>query len=123
MIKFFSWLVFICLQHRYINSLEVLRIIKLFIFSVVLILIWICEAVNIYTNFESLHNKLLLGNLDAKRDWGYAPDYVDGMWRMLQQQKPDDFVLSTGKNYSVRHFINLVFNTCLLYTSPSPRDS
>ena len=58
-----------------------------------------------------LQNKLLLGNLDAKRDWGYAPDYVDGMWRMLQQEKPDDFVLSTGKNHSVRHFVNLVFNT------------
>lgn len=48
-----------------------------------------------------------LGNLDAKRDWGYAPDYVDGMWRMLQQEKPDDYVLATGMSTSVRQFIEL----------------
>ena len=50
---------------------------------------------------------LYLGNLDAKRDWGYAPEFVEGMWRMLQQPAPDDFVLATGKEYSVREFLEL----------------
>lgn len=50
-------------------------------------------------------NCLYLGNLDSKRDWGYAKDYVEGMWRMLQQKKPDDFVLATGETHSVREFI------------------
>lgn len=50
---------------------------------------------------------LYLGNLDAKRDWGYAPEFVEGMWRMLQQPAPDDFVLATGKEYSVRDFLEL----------------
>ena len=54
-------------------------------------------------------DKLVLGNLDAKRDWGHAKDYVEGMWLMLQQDKPDDFVLSTNKYYSVREFIELAF--------------
>jgi GDPmannose 4,6-dehydratase len=48
---------------------------------------------------------LELGNLDSKRDWGYAPDYVEGMWRMLQQDKPDDFVLATNETHSIREFI------------------
>jgi GDPmannose 4,6-dehydratase len=48
---------------------------------------------------------LYLGNLDAKRDWGYAKDYVEGMWRMLQQKEPEDFVLATGETHSVRDFI------------------
>jgi len=48
---------------------------------------------------------LYLGNLDAKRDWGYAKDYVEGMWRILQQKKPDDFILATGETHSVREFI------------------
>lgn len=48
---------------------------------------------------------LSLGNLDAKRDWGYAPDFVEGMWRMLQQDKPDDFVLSTNETHSIREFV------------------
>ncbi len=48
---------------------------------------------------------LYLGNLDAKRDWGYAKDYVEGMWRMLQQKQPDDYVLATGETHSVREFI------------------
>ena len=48
---------------------------------------------------------LYLGNLDARRDWGFAKDYVEGMWRMLQQKKPDDFVLATGEMHSVREFI------------------
>ena len=52
---------------------------------------------------------LRLGNLDAKRDWGYAPEYVEGMWRMLQIDKPNDFVLATGKTYTVRDFINQSF--------------
>jgi GDPmannose 4,6-dehydratase len=53
--------------------------------------------------------KLLLGNLDAKRDWGYAPEYVEGMWRMLQQETPDDFVLATGEMHTVREFTELAF--------------
>ncbi len=51
-----------------------------------------------------------LGNLDAKRDWGYAGDYVEGMWRMLQQDKPDDFVLATGEAHSIREFCEHAFN-------------
>lgn len=50
-----------------------------------------------------------LGNLDAKRDWGYAADYVEGMWRMLQQDKPDDYVLATGETHSIREFCELAF--------------
>ena len=53
-------------------------------------------------------NKLFLGNLDAKRDWGHARDYVEAMWKILQQKKPDDFVIATGKQYSIRQFINFV---------------
>jgi GDPmannose 4,6-dehydratase len=56
-----------------------------------------------------LQKTLYLGNLDAKRDWGHAKDYVEGMWLMLQASKPDDFVLATGKTYTVRHFIDLAF--------------
>ena len=52
--------------------------------------------------------KLFLGNLDAKRDWGHAKDYVEAMWKMLQQKKPRDYVISTGKQYSVKDFVNLV---------------
>ena len=51
--------------------------------------------------------KLFLGNLDAKRDWGHAKDYVEAMWKMLQKKIPDDYVISTGKQYSVKDFINL----------------
>lgn len=50
-----------------------------------------------------------LGNLDSKRDWGYAGDYVEGMWRMLQQNKPDDYVLATGETHSIREFCELAF--------------
>ncbi len=53
---------------------------------------------------------LYLGNLDAKRDWGHAKDYVEAMWKILQQKKPDDFVIATGKQYSIRQFISLVSN-------------
>ena len=56
-----------------------------------------------------LQDRLLLGNLNAKRDWGYAPEYVEGMWRMLQQDEPDDFVLATGETHTVREFTDLVF--------------
>jgi len=51
---------------------------------------------------------LYLGNLDAKRDWGHAKDYVEAMWKILQQKKPDDFVIATGKQHSIRQFISLV---------------
>ncbi len=57
-----------------------------------------------------LQKKLYLGNLDAKRDWGYAKDYVDAMWRILQHDEPDDFVIATGQTQSVRDFLALVFN-------------
>ena len=56
-----------------------------------------------------LQDKLALGNLDSKRDWGYAPEYVEGMWRMLQAEEPDDFVLSTNETHSVREFIEESF--------------
>jgi GDPmannose 4,6-dehydratase len=52
-----------------------------------------------------LEEKLYLGNINAKRDWGYAKDYVEGMWRMLQQEEPEDFVLATGETHTVREFI------------------
>ena len=55
-----------------------------------------------------LQDKLFLGNLDAKRDWGHAKDYVEGMWKILQQKNPDDYVLATGKQYSIRQFVNMV---------------
>ena len=54
--------------------------------------------------------ELRLGNLDAKRDWGYAADYVEAMWRMLQQDAPDDYVVATGEAHSVREFVNLAFS-------------
>jgi GDPmannose 4,6-dehydratase len=57
-----------------------------------------------------LQENLFLGNIDAERDWGHAKDYVEGMWLMLQQDKPDDFVLATGKKVSVRSFIEMAFN-------------
>jgi len=53
-----------------------------------------------------LQSKLILGNLNAKRDWGHAKDYVEAMWKMLQQNKPEDYVIATGKQYSVKEFIN-----------------
>jgi len=56
-----------------------------------------------------LAGKLVLGNLDAKRDWGYAPDYVKAMWLMLQQDEPDDYVIATGQTHSVREFVELSF--------------
>lgn len=56
-----------------------------------------------------LQQKLYLGNLDAKRDWGYAKDYVDAMWRMLQHDGPEDFVIATGETYAIRDFLDMVF--------------
>ena len=55
-----------------------------------------------------LQSRLYLGNLEAKRDWGHAKDYVVAMWKMLQKKYPDDYVISTGKQYSVKDFVNLV---------------
>lgn len=56
-----------------------------------------------------LQDKLYLGNVDARRDWGYAGDYVEGMWRILQHDRPDDFVLATGEMHSVREFLDAAF--------------
>jgi GDPmannose 4,6-dehydratase len=56
-----------------------------------------------------LQDRLYLGNLDAKRDWGYAKDYVDAMWRMLQHPEPEDFVIATGETHTVREFCDLAF--------------
>ncbi len=61
-----------------------------------------------------LQTKLHLGNLDARRDWGFAGDYVRAMWLMLQQQKPDDYVIATGRTHSVRDFCRLAFATASL---------
>ena len=57
-----------------------------------------------------LQDQLFLGNLDAKRDWGFAGDYVEAMWLMLQQEIPDDYVIATGETYSVKEFLHLVFD-------------
>jgi len=65
------------------------------------------ESVKIYKN---LSNELVLGNLNAKRDWGHAKDYVKGMWLMLQQENPDDYVLATGESRSVDDLVNYVFD-------------
>jgi GDPmannose 4,6-dehydratase len=55
-------------------------------------------------------DKLFMGNLDAQRDWGYAPEYVEAMWRMLQHDEPDDFVVATGEMHTVREFVELAFS-------------
>jgi GDPmannose 4,6-dehydratase len=72
-----------------------------------------------------LKNKLFLGNLEAKRDWGFAGDFVEAMWLMLQQDKPDDFVIATGETHSVREFTEKVFSKLDLdynkYISVDPR--
>ena len=64
---------------------------------------------------EGLQSKLYLGNLDAKRDWGYAGDYVEAMWRMLQKDTPDDYVIATGETHSVRDFLDIAFDRLDLY--------
>src|SRR6185436_17918850 len=58
---------------------------------------------------HGLQDRLYIGNLDAKRDWGHARDYVDGMWRILQHPEPDDFVLATGETHSVRELVEVAF--------------
>jgi GDPmannose 4,6-dehydratase len=72
-----------------------------------------------------LQDKLFLGNLDAKRDWGFAGDYVDAMWRMLQIDRPDDFVIATGEAHSVREFLEEAFRAADLdwseYVAIDPR--
>lgn len=72
-----------------------------------------------------LQSTLRLGNLDAQRDWGYAPDYVEGMWRMLQQEAPDDFVLATGETHTIREWVEKSFRHARLdwrdYVSIDPR--
>ena len=59
---------------------------------------------------NKLQKTLYLGNLDAKRDWGHAKDYVEAMWKMLQKKVPSDYVIATGKQYSVKQFVNLTLN-------------
>lgn len=56
-----------------------------------------------------LQRDLFLGNLEAKRDWGYAGDYVEAMWLMLQQEQPDDYVVATGETHTVREFLDVAF--------------
>jgi GDPmannose 4,6-dehydratase len=58
---------------------------------------------------QGLQDKLYLGNLEAERDWGFAGDYVEAMWLMLQQQKPDDYVIATGKAHCVRNLVEVAF--------------
>ncbi len=69
--------------------------------------------------------KLYLGNLDSKRDWGYAKDYVEAMWLMLQQDSPDDYVIATGETYSVKNFLTEAFKAVNLdwekYVEIDPR--
>jgi GDPmannose 4,6-dehydratase len=67
---------------------------------------------------HGLQDKLYLGNLDARRDWGYAPDYVDAMWRMLQVDEPDDFVVATGEAHTVREFLEQAFRHAGLEWEP-----
>ncbi len=59
--------------------------------------------------YAGLDSKITLGNLDARRDWGYAPDYVEAMWKMLQQDTPDDFVIATGESHSIQDFLRESF--------------
>jgi len=72
-----------------------------------------------------LQDKLYLGNLEAKRDWGYAKEYVEGMWRMLQQDRPDDYVVATGETHTVREFLDEAFGHLNLewqrYVQTDPR--
>ncbi len=72
-----------------------------------------------------LQDKLRMGSIDARRDWGYAPEYVDAMWRMLQQETADDFILATGVSHSVQDFLQAAFATVGLdwqdYYEPDPR--
>lgn len=58
---------------------------------------------------EGLQKKLVMGNIDAKRDWGYAKEYVEAMWLMLQQDSPDDYVIATGETHTVEEFLDASF--------------
>lgn len=58
---------------------------------------------------NGIYEPIVLGNLNARKDWGYAKDYVEGMWMMLQHEKPDDFVLGTGESHTVREFVTEAF--------------
>jgi GDPmannose 4,6-dehydratase len=75
--------------------------------------------------FAGRQTKLYMGNLDARRDWGYAPEYVEGMWRILQQETPSDYVLGTGESHTVREFLEEAFGYLDLdwkeYFKPDPR--
>ena len=64
-----------------------------------------------------IQNRLYLGNIDAKRDWGHAKDYVEAMWKMLQKKSPSDYVIATGKQYSVKQFIDLVLKELKIKTT------
>jgi GDPmannose 4,6-dehydratase len=73
-----------------------------------------------------LSDKILLGNLDSKRDWGFAGDFVEAMWLILQQEKPDDYVIGTGKQHTIREFLDIAFNHVGIsdwekYVSSDPR--
>ena len=75
--------------------------------------------------YAGRQTKLYMGNLDARRDWGYAPEYVEGMWRILQQETPSDYVLGTGESHTVREFLDEAFEYLNLdwkeYFEPDPR--
>jgi GDPmannose 4,6-dehydratase len=60
--------------------------------------------------FLGIENSISLGNLESRRDWGYAPDYVEAMWLMLQKENPSDYVIATGKDYSIREFLDFAFD-------------
>ena len=66
------------------------------------------KIITFFVNILKTEKKLYLGNIYSKRDWGHASDYVLAMWKILQQKKPDDFVIATGKSYTVKHFISRV---------------
>jgi GDPmannose 4,6-dehydratase len=68
------------------------------------------DADNIYSDFKLSFPKLRLGNLDAYRDWGYAGDYVEAMWMMVQKDTPDDYVICTGKTHTIREFLDMAFS-------------
>ena len=73
-----------------------------------------------------LAESIALGNLEAKRDWGYAPDYVEAMWLMLQQDIPDDYIIATGKTSSIKEFLEIAFSCIRIknwekYVTQDPR--
>ena len=72
---------------------------------------FVCKKITQFVGQYALGNggKLYVGNIDSERDWGYAPDYVEGMWLSLQQQNPDDYVFATGKTHSVKELIEISF--------------